>query len=176
MHWYSHVWYPHICTQTWMMICLLPWRLKWSCSGTYMQSNELMIVLEAEVIGGLEVCLLALVITCPHACMPPCSYVWMLWWLYAHMPVCSHLHAQLLTCPSALMIVYALMLTCLDTYNWLLKCLDAHLFKFLHAYVLWYHILQCSHALMITYSHCKTPNQYQGFRCTTCLINNQYLL
>ena len=22
-------------------------------------------------------------------------------------------------------------------------------------------------------SHCNTPNPYQGFRCTTCLINNQ---
>ena len=46
IHWYSHVSYPYTCAHTWLMICLYSWRLKWSCSYTFVRSNALTIVLE----------------------------------------------------------------------------------------------------------------------------------
>ena len=47
IHWYSHVWFPHTYAHTWLMICLYSWRLKWSCSYTFVCSNALTIVLES---------------------------------------------------------------------------------------------------------------------------------
>ena len=46
IHWYSHIWFPHTSAHTWLMICLYSWRLKWSCSYTFVRLNALTIVLE----------------------------------------------------------------------------------------------------------------------------------
>ena len=57
MHWYSQVWYPHTSVHTLMMKCLLAWRLKWSCSRTFVHLNVLMIVLKCwGDLGNWDMC------------------------------------------------------------------------------------------------------------------------
>ena len=88
-------------------------------------------------------CLHALTITYPYTCIPPRSYIWiwMLWWSYAHMPLCSHI----LTC------LPAHMSTCFN--DSMLPCSHALMFTYSHAYMLWWfhaYMLWWSHAPMVT--------------------------
>jgi len=61
-----------------------------------MRSNALMIVLEAEVIRRLEICVLRCLNAHMHALIIICCYVLMITRLNVHMHVCSH--DRLLTC------------------------------------------------------------------------------
>ena len=163
MHWYSHVWYPHTCAHTWMMKCLLAWRLKWSCSWTFLCSNALTIVLECWddwEIGGMCAWVLnysyACMLSWSHACMftyfvdnlqlfnfplmIKCSYVYLLKW---HMLLCSH--SLMFTCFDNRMLscLYALMITC-----HLPICHHSHMIGRFDDY-----LFICSNALMIECSH-----------------------
>ena len=93
MHWYSLVWYPHTCAHTLMMKCLLAWRLKWSCSSTFLCLNVLTrLCLNAEMIERLEVCVLGCLNThmhvrfhdhalaCSHALLITYNHLTFLWW------------------------------------------------------------------------------------------------
>ena len=107
-------------------------------------------------------CLHALTITFPYACIPPRSYIWiwMLWWSYAHMPLCSHiltcLPADMSTCfnDSMLPCSHALIPTCLNAHmltcpnDHMLPCSHALMFTYSYAYMLWW-----SHAYMLWWSH-----------------------
>ena len=87
MHWYSHVWYLHTCSHTWIMKCLLARRLKWSCSRMFVRLNALTIVLECWddwVIRSM----CTLVLKCSYECMRSWSHalsityshLYLLWW------------------------------------------------------------------------------------------------
>ena len=91
----------------------------------------------------------ALTITCPHACMPSCSYVWTVWWSHAHI-----MYALILTCSYILgfshvymlWLSYSLMLTCLDDH--MLICFDEQMLPRSMPWSPW-----SSHAYMLRWLH-----------------------
>ena len=168
MHWYSHIWYLHTCAHTWIMKCLLPRRLKRSCSRTCLCSNALTIVLECwddwEIRGMCTwvlkysyACMLSWSSVSMFTCfvdnlqsfdfplMIKCLYVYLLKWSHAPMLTFFDVHCfdgRMLPC------LYALMITChlpVCHHSHMTGCFDDYLFICSNTLM-----IACSHALIFT--------------------------
>ena len=184
LHWYSLVWYPRTCAHTLMMKCLLAWRLKWSCSRTFLCLNALTIVLECwddrEIRGMCTwvlkysyACTLSWSRTCMFTCfadnlqsfdfplMIICSYVYLLKWSHSPMLTFFDVHVfRWLYAPC----LYALMITCHLPVSIILIWLDASMITCSYVQMLWW-----LNAHMRRYSHVWYPHMSAQTMIVKCL-------
>ena len=149
-----------------MMKCLLAWRLKWSCSSTFLCLNALTIVLECwddrEIRGMCTwmlkysyACTLSWSRTCMFTCfadnlqsfdfplMIICSYVYLLKW--SHAPMLTFFDVHMLRWSYAMSTrfnnhlptyMYAIILIQLDAL--MITCSYIQIIWWLHAHIHWY--------------------------------------